>query len=276
MLNDEKNIIFENIYNLRQLLKEGIGESSLHKAMDETKYLYIYYKGDHTILAGYRTIIPMETTQKLVKGENRQYLSAWQIAGSSDSKKKYINTKSKLEFGWRLFRIDKIVSLLPTGRTVKKDGLPPSFDPTDFRPYSGTNGKTLHVINIDGVLTGSTETIQKEPTVEQIKNLYDVVVRYRKEAVNKFIVVQDKSGELILKPLSQINKIPPDTIKGNLFDLYKKMVLPTLTSIKADKNIVPDKNISNNKEEKSDNTITTNNNDLVNSEFIKNQENSLK
>ena len=182
MPKNERTRIFENIRTLRQLLNEGIGESSLHKAMDETKYLYIYYAGDHTILKGYRTIIPMETTEKVVKGENRQYLSAWQIAGSSDSKKTYANTKGKSEFGWRLFRIDKIVSLLPTGRTVKKDGLPPSLNPDDFNPYSGTNGRTLHVINIEGVITNTVAPTQQEPTPEQIKDLYNFVLKYRKEA----------------------------------------------------------------------------------------------
>ena len=278
MPKNERTKIFENIRNLRQLLNEGVGESSLHKAMDETKYLYIYYAGDHTILKGYRTIIPMETTEKTVKsGELRQYLSAWQIAGSSDSKKKYTNTKGKSEFGWRLFRIDKIVSLLPTGRTVKKDGLPPSLNPDDFNPYSGTNGRTLHVIDIEGVKSGDTAQTQQEPTPEQIKNLYDIVVRYRKEAVNKFIVVQDNSGDLVIKPMSQINKIPPESIKGNLLDLYQKIVVPTLTKPTVTKSQnVPNNGDAENVEAEPATQQTQAGANIVNSNFITNQENSLK
>jgi len=277
MPKNESTIIFENIRNLRQVLNEGISESSLHKAMDETKYLYIYYAGDYTILKGYRTIIPMETTQKVVKGENRQYLSAWQIAGSSDSKKKYTNTKGKSEFGWRLFRIDKIVSLLPTGRTVKKNGLPPSLDPNDFNPYSGTNGRTLHVIDIDGIKTGATDQTQQEPTPEQIKNLYDIVVRYRKEAVNKFIVVQDNSGDLVVKPITQLNKIPPESIKGNLLDLYQKLVAPTLTKPTVNKTQnVPNNGDVENVETEPATQQTQAGANIVNSDFITNQENSLK
>ena len=278
MSKNESIKIFENIRTLRQLLNEGISESSLHKAMDETKYLYIYYAGDYTILKGYRTIIPMETTEKTVKnGETKQYLSAWQIAGSSDSKKKYINTKGKSEFGWRLFKIDKIVSLLPTGRTVKKDGLPPSLNPEDFNPYSGTNGRTLHVIDIEGIKTGATAQIQQEPTPEQIKNLYDIVVRYRKEAVNKFIVVQDKSGDLVVKPISQLNKIPPESIKGNLLDLYQKLVLPTISksNVGKPKNVPNAPNDVENIQAEPTTQQTTGAN-IVNSDFISNQENSLK
>ena len=277
MPKNESIKIFENIRNLRQLLNEGVSESSLHKAMDETKYLYIYYAGDYTILKGYRTIIPMETTEKVVKGENRQYLSAWQIAGSSDSKKKYTNTKGKSEFGWRLFRIDKIVSLLPTGRTVKKDGLPPSLDPNDFNPYSGTNGKTIHVIDIEGVKTGTTNQTQQQPTPEQIKDLYDIVVRYRKEAVNKFIVVQDNSGDLVVKPASQSNKIPPESMKGNLLDLYQKIVLPTLTkpSVNNAQNVPNNNDVETIKAEPIQQSAQAGAN-IVNSDFITNQENSLK
>ncbi len=81
MLNEIKTFI-ENVKHFRQILKEGVGDSVIVNAINQHKYLYIYYAGDNTTLKGYRTIKPFVLGTSTA---GNKVLRAWQEAGSSDS-----------------------------------------------------------------------------------------------------------------------------------------------------------------------------------------------
>lgn len=280
MPKNELKILFENIKNLRRLLSEGVGNSSISNAIDERKYIYIYYAGDKTILKGYRTILPM------VLGENantgNRLLRAWQVNGSSDSKKTYLNKKQKTEYGWRLFNVDKIVSFLPTGKTVDENKLPPSFNSEDYNPNDSqmTSIITAMEINANDInydsdadatkikVSGSTFDTQtpkfkqffkaaaktREATAEEIKVIYDRIKRYTKESPAKTLVVQNEKGDMVTRNINQKEKLPPESIVGVLSDLYNELVLPTLDT----------------------NNIDLKQANIVNNSFIEQQRNSLK
>ena len=137
----EIKILFNNIGHFRQLLKESVGDSVIVNAINDHKYLYIYYAGDNTVLKGYRTIKPFVLGTSTA---GNKVLRAWQEAGSSDSyagltgRKRedheyQFDQKGNMKPGWRLFRVDGITSALPTGKkfSTATNKLPPLYNPND-------------------------------------------------------------------------------------------------------------------------------------------------
>jgi len=139
----EIKIFFNNIKNLRHLLKEGVGENDIVNAIQKHEYIYIYYAGDNTIERGYRTIRPFVLGTSTA---GNKVLRAWQDKGKSDSlrvdspRKRpnheyHRDNDGKEKAGWRLFLVDKISSAYPTGkRFVDEDGnvmIPPLYNQND-------------------------------------------------------------------------------------------------------------------------------------------------
>jgi hypothetical protein len=120
----EAKILFENIKHFRQLLTEGVNDKVIVDAINQHKFLYIYYKGETTIETGYRTIRPF------VLGVNtggNLAVRAWQDKGRSDSLRAdsprnrlhhehEVDTDGVIKPGWRLFLVDHITSAIPTGK----------------------------------------------------------------------------------------------------------------------------------------------------------------
>lgn len=261
MLNEAK-IFFENLTHFRQLLNEGIGEGTIVDAINKHKIVHIYYAGDDTILKGYRTIKPYvlgHTVNKdaIEKGVDYMLLRAWETAGNSDSKKRYPNEKNKYQYGWRLFRVDKITSFLPTGEhfSTEESKFP---DPDHYNPNDSQMKNIIAAVkivddipkmNVKGNVTqqqvqpsGDTSAFagqkekfqrfsslakkQREVTADEIEHLWGMANQMRSRGVKpKLWVVQNEHGDMTLKPETQLSKIDPDAVVGNLKDLYYKLVL---------------------------------------------------
>jgi hypothetical protein len=112
--------------------------------------VHIYYAGDNTIMKGYRTIKPYVLgTSKSKESQQSPYLllRAWETAGNSDSRKIYYDQKGKGQYGWRLFRVDKITSFLPTGELFStEEGKFP--DPDAYNPNDSQMGSIIAAVEI--------------------------------------------------------------------------------------------------------------------------------
>jgi len=93
---------------LKGLLVERAAIGDLVDAVKKRKKLIIYYDGDEPGGKGLREIEPVciGTSKR-----NNKVLRAWDIEGSS-----HTGFKGEQPLpGWRLFRLDKILSIKPTG-----------------------------------------------------------------------------------------------------------------------------------------------------------------
>jgi hypothetical protein len=258
MLNEVK-IFFENVSHFRQLLNEGVSESTIEAAIHKHKIVHIYYAGDDTILKGYRTIKPValgDSISKKAKEEGGyKLLRAWETAGNSDSKKKYADKKGRYQYGWRLFRVDKITSFLPSGRvfSVEEGKFPEGYNPDDSQmtnitaavevttnvPKTQVKAGTIQqkIPEPDSAFKGQKEKFQyfskmgkkqREITADEVKDLWDWALKYRsKVSREKLIVITDEHGDMILKNIDQKGQIPQESIVGNLKDLYVRLVKPS-------------------------------------------------
>ena len=257
MLSSENKKIFEGILHLRGLLLESASKSIISDAIKDKEYLYLYYAGDDLTSTGYRIIKPF------ILGVNKfgnQVLRAWQIEGDSDSFKGKLNKWKRFhrgvrrkdhEFwpnanirdtkgrpkkrdipGWRMFRIDKIKSIYPTGNTFKTEPLPPK--------YKGTADKEL-VSVITAIPSGYTPEPEKEGVTtadkylksanikNYVKKWYDEVKRIKKRSPSNIIMYINKNGRPDFSiGYNAINKenVPEERIIGNLQDLYNEHILP--------------------------------------------------
>jgi hypothetical protein len=261
MLNEVK-IFFENLTHFRQLLNEGVGQGSIVDAINKHKIVHIYYAGDDTVLKGYRTIKPYvlgHTANKdaIKRGEDYMLLRAWETAGNSDSKKMYYDQKGKGQYGWRLFRVDKITSFLPTGELFSTEKSkfpdPDAYNPNDSQmrgivaaveivgdqPKTNVKGNvTQQQVQPSGdtsVFAGQKEKFQRfsnvakkqrAATADEIEHLWGMVSQMRaRGAKSKYYVVQNEHGDMVLKTENQLPNIDPDSVVGNLKDLYNKLVI---------------------------------------------------
>ena len=255
----EVKIFFENLTHFRQLLNEGVGQGTVVDAINKHKIVHIYYAGDNTIMKGYRTIKPYVLgTSKSKEAQQSPYmlLRAWETAGNSDSKKMYYTQKGKGEYGWRLFRVDKITSFLPTGEifSTEESKFP---DPDSYNPNDSQMGSIVAAVEIVGdepktnlkgnvtqqqvgepegpAFAGQKEKFrrfsnvakkQREVTKDEIEHLWGMVNQMRaRGSKGKYYVVQNEHGDMVLKPETQLPNIDPDAVVGNLKDLYNKLVL---------------------------------------------------
>lgn len=267
----EAKIFLDSLTHFRQLLKESVGDGTIVDAIDNHKIVYIYYAGDETIMKGYRTIYPLvlgsSKSKKAQKEGGYNLLSAWQEAGSTDSRKIYYNQKGKAKSGWRLFREDKITSFLPTGKifSTNPDKFPDveHYNPNDSRmasiiaavkvdsgePETQVLGKTtaqkLPEPEQPSAFAGQKDKFrkfsnvakkQRDITADEVKHLWGVVNQMRAGGSRaKYWVVTTENGDMVLKPENQLKTIDPNAVVGNLKDLYVKLVKP---SEKADNTFI--------------------------------------
>jgi len=241
---NENNFIKENIKDFRMLLTEGVSQNDIIDAIKNRKVIYIFYNGDATISRGYRTCEPyaigISTAGNLV-------LRAFQQAGSSDSNKglkRPIRPDKDLLPSWRLFYVDSITSLLPTGKhfATTPNKIRPKYNPNDkqmseiifaIQPsdtdikFIGRDSVTEPDATIQKVDTGDKDQLGKEIqkkqelTKEKIIDLYDLVRRHYKKSVKDFIVV-NKNNEYMLDYERNKNKYNPNDVMGNLYQLFNQ------------------------------------------------------
>jgi hypothetical protein len=258
----EAKIFLENLTHFRQLLNEAVGQGTIADAINKHKIVHIYYAGDDTVLKGYRTIYPLVLGQSKSKKAQAEggysLLRAWETAGNSDSRKIYYNQKGKPQYGWRLFRADKITSFLPTGENfstdVKKFPDVEHYNPNDSQmtgivaavkvdsgePETQVLGKTtaqkLPEPAQPSVFAGQKDKFQRfsnvakkqrEITADEVSHLWGMVNQMRSRGSReKYWVVNNEHGDMVLKTENQLKDIDPDAIIGNLKDLYVKLVKP--------------------------------------------------
>lgn len=241
---NENNIIKENIKDFRILLMEGMGQNDIVDAIKNRKVMYIYYAGDKTVLKGYRTI-ECYLIGKTTAGN--MCVRAYQQAGVSDSNKgvsRPIRPDKDLLPGWRLFNIEFITSMLPTGKhfATSPNKIRPKYNPNDkqmseiifaIQPsdtdikFIGKNSIIEPDATIQKVDTGDKDQLGKEAqkkqelTKEKIIDLYDLVRRHYKKATKDFIVV-NKNNEFMLDYERNRNKYNPNNIMGNLYQLFNQ------------------------------------------------------
>lgn len=273
MLTEEK-ILINKIKDFRKLRLDEASDGSLRDAIQKHKIISIYYNGDDTMQKGHRTIRPFVIGTH--KDSGNKVLRAWQDAGSSASYRN-IPTSSRWghryarghEFfdnpkqsgnqpGWRLFRVDKITAVLPSGKEFDPqeyfnvDGV--AYNPNDDEinvevaiqkdsggdtEISGTDSVTEPDVTANKISSKSfdkqTPTYQqffnaakkaRQATENEIKELRNYVKRHLKKSPKNYWVIQDENDDMVLKTSKAIDRgeVPQEAIVGNLSDLHKKFV----------------------------------------------------
>lgn len=99
------------LYNItKSLILEIASMETVKDAIKKKKRVIIYYDGDEPGGRGLREIEPVALGYSKA---NNLVLRAWDMEGSSHTG--YLGSQPLP--GWRLFRLDKILSLQPTGET---------------------------------------------------------------------------------------------------------------------------------------------------------------
>ncbi len=262
MLNEVK-ILFNNIENFRQLLTEGVSDKLLVDAINNYRYLHIYYDGDDSNATGWRTIRPYRLGLLQSKTENNGHLAlrAWQERGDSESQK-YGDSKGRHrdyhEYwseqggvpGWRLFLVHNIMKAYPTGlRFVDHKGkplIPPKYRADgDMYIPSAIAHVSVDVIPKDQeekplgsiVAPAIMSKDGKEPiiakgrlTKEILVGLHNYAVNIRKEKLNSFIITLDNLGNYRLRKATRKSLPRNERLIGGLDTLYYKRVKPPQTN----------------------------------------------
>ena len=110
---------FQNI--LKSLILEIASIENIGQAIDQKKVVSIYYDGDEPGGNGLRTIEPVCLFVDRRSGNTN--LCAWDREGASHK----VAVGDGVLPGWRLFRLDKILSWNPTGENFTE--MRPGFNP---------------------------------------------------------------------------------------------------------------------------------------------------
>ena len=261
----ENKILREGIRLFRKLLNEGVGEQPIIDAIQKHEYLYIYYTGDDSNKMGYRTIRPY------VLGTSKAgnlVLRAWQDnpKNSSDFENRptrrdsfqhdYWTDEQGAKPGWRMFRVDKISKVYPTGKrfhdennlvmiptgyheggdadmsgivayvSTKKE---PDFDykyDKEFRGQEVPRGD-MRRQKWDSIRRGN--KAKRKITADDVKKLRDIASNvYKKNRGNLLVVIDDKNNfQLIDIKDKDRERIPDTAIVGSLPNLYDTLVKGT-------------------------------------------------
>lgn len=254
----EDKILRENIESFRHLITEGASSSDIANYINNHEYIYMYYDGDDKTQSGNRTIRPY------VLGTNKsghKVLRAWQDRGKSHSFQKRPNREKHdywvdedgMKPGWRMFLVDKISKIYPTGKRFNdSEGgplIPAGYheggddDMVSIEAYVSTKDepdfdyKYKKDIEVDRVsrpdqLRAKWEGIQKGNTrnrkmsADDVVKLRDIASRVYKKKHGSFLVAVDDRNNLHLITPEQKQKknIPDNAIYGSLPYLYDTLV----------------------------------------------------
>lgn len=113
-----------DIYN--GLLLETVERNKIIDAIENRKVITILYDGDETINKGLRDIEPFCYG---INHHGNVCIRAWQIAGVSDTPQGKPHDPLTRIAGWRMFRVDRIHSFIPTGDVFNEAR--PKYNPRD-------------------------------------------------------------------------------------------------------------------------------------------------
>lgn len=260
-MNRENKILRENIEYFRHLITEAVSESDIAKYINNHEYVYMYYDGDDKTQSGSRTIRPY------VLGTNKsgnKVLRAWQDRGKSwhfqnkptrdDSLyHDYWNDEEGSKPGWRMFRVDKISKMYPTGKKFHDENglvmIPAGYhegsddDMTSIDAYVSTKTEPDFDYKYDrevepeqiprtdqmrakweAIRKGNTNARKINP--DDVVKLRDIASRVYKKKHGSFLVAVDNRNNLHLITPEQKQKqnIPDTAIYGSLPYLYDTMV----------------------------------------------------
>jgi hypothetical protein len=251
----EAKILFDNIKNFRYLLTEAVSDKTIADAINQHKYLYIYYEGDETVETGYRTIRPFVLG---VTGAGNLAVRAWQDKGRSDSLRPdsprnraghehHTDTDGRIKVGWRLFIIDNIKEAYPTGRKFNNaDGnvmIPPGYKENDKQMTGGIlasiSSTPEKVVQAKQEIPAATafkaqtskwqsffnaNVNKRKPKPADIENLYSIAKKVMKQSPNDFFVAIDDKNQFSLKDNRIKDRFPKNAIVGGLTNLYDTIV----------------------------------------------------
>lgn len=265
-MHNESKILVDNVKSFRKAnLNEGISDSEMEKAIHDHKILHIYYIGDDTYYKGFRTIKPFVLGTH--KKTGNKVVRAWQDYGSSDSYRGLGRTprkdheyhsdhKGRTKPGWRLFRLDNIASMMPSGEKFNPSNIINKTTGAQYNPNDNDMSSIIAAIKpspdnavqtkgLDSI-TGTDVIKQKadksdfatqapkfqrffkasdktrEATKEEIDHLWHLATDQKKKSPKNLYVVQNEKGDMMLRNKKAIEKIPQTSIVGNLDDLHKK------------------------------------------------------
>jgi len=269
-MSNEFELIFENIKHFRRLLTEGAVENSITDAINNHEWIYLYYNGDNNTAKGYRTVRPYvlgvdkRTGKKVLRAWQDNPMNSWHFdnkptRNDSINHDYWIDNEGQKP-GWRLFRIDKIVRVLPIGKKfVDSNGLvmipagyheggdddmssisvyvstknEPDFDYKYSKDFIDTSSKKQSDIENDkwnSIRMGN--KYRKQITANDVATLNNLVNRFYNKNKNDFFVVIDDKNNYHLVTQKEIdyakNKygiyIPDHAIVGKFSDLYNKYI----------------------------------------------------
>jgi hypothetical protein len=244
----ESKILFNGIKKLRSL-NEAVGDDRFLNAINTHEYLYIYYDGDESNQKGYRTIRPYVLG---VSKAGNKVIRAWQDKGKSSSYSKHkrgeehdywYDNDNKIKQGWRLFRLDKISSVYPTGKKFNdRRGnvlIPPKYneggdsDMTNIIAYvsSKTEPEFVEKIPTERPIKGgrwkrfaNANKNNKKFGEDDVKNLYGIAKKVYKKSAGQYIVAINDNDEYELIDVKMKNNIPQNAFVGYLPNLYDTLV----------------------------------------------------
>jgi hypothetical protein len=199
---------------ITQLITEQASYGDVVDAIKKRKVLVIYYDGDEPGGRGLREIEPVCLgTSKA----NNKILRAWDKEGSSHTG--FLGSQPLP--GWRLFRLDKILTIKPTGEIYNEPR--PDYNFTGDKTMSSViiNANFDDVVSIESIIKTQLTTIVTELLTQLID---DVVKRQSPEvlqtadftkAAEIFNRVYRKIGDLLKRQLTTNDKqrLRPEIIK---------------------------------------------------------------
>lgn len=106
---------------LKSIISEIASREEIGSAIDDKKVVSIFYDGDEPGGRGLRTIEPV--CLFVHKDSDNLVLTGWDLEGASHK----VAVGDGVLPGWRLFRVDKILSWNPTGDNFTQ--MRPGFNP---------------------------------------------------------------------------------------------------------------------------------------------------
>lgn len=252
----EVKILFDNIKIFRKLLTESVSDNDIIKYIENHEYLYIYYSGDGENKKGYRTIRPYVLG---VSTAGNRVIRAWQ-----DNKKNsysydnrptrsdsyghdYWNDEGGVKPGWRMFDLDKIEKIYPTGKRFhNNDGsvmIPPKYKEGSD---AGMSNIIAYVSSKNEPVVEPTEPQEPEQTTgvkgnkwdnfsrgnknnrkitpDDVLKLRDIASRVYKKSRGSFLVVINNNNDFDIINVKDKMKVPKNAIVGTLTNLFDTLV----------------------------------------------------
>jgi len=255
-MNKENKILRENIITFRHLLTEGASAADITKYINNHEIVLLYYTGDEKAAKGKRTVRPYVLG---TDNNGKQVLRAWQDNGASyhfanratrpDSEYHDYWSENGDKPGWRMFRVDKIAQLYPTGQKFHDDNgvvmIPAGYheggddDMASVEAWVTTKKEPDFDYKYEKDVPVEPQQVQttwnsirrgnkniKQITAEDVVKLRDLASRVIKKKHSNFLVAVDERGgyHLITPKQKEKFRVPESAILGSLPHLYDSIV----------------------------------------------------